>query len=167
MRIRAIKSNLIQFSWVSWCRVSLNKRLISRSDWISLLPLIIGGLQTECKVQNMPRALIIPLVTWDTKAGPLSLSRDPTGPNLGISSFSSASATSAVISVLVGNASIHLKNMSTSTRRYLKLPMLSEWQCNQFASPLRICPSGVNGPYVGFSHVGVVTFHAKSYHDLN
>lgn len=125
------------------------------------------GLQMECKVQNRPRALVIPLVTWDTKAGPLSLSRDPTSPNLGISSFSNASATSAAISVVVGNASIYLRNMSTSTRRYLKFPMLSVWQCNQFASPLRICPFGMNGPYVGVSHVGVLTFHAKSYHDLN
>ena len=39
-----------------------------------------------------------------------------------IISFSNALATSAALSVLAGNASIHPENVCTSTQRYLKLP---------------------------------------------
>lgn len=125
------------------------------------------GLQTECKVQNRPRALIIPLVTWYTKAGPLSLSRDPIRANLGISLFSNASATSAAISVLVGNASVHLKKCPLAPGDAWSCP------CSQYDSVINLpvlsgyVPLVWMGLYVGVSHVGVVTFHAKSYHDLN
>ena len=50
-----------------------------------------------------------------------SLCKDAGSPNLGIIYFSNALASSAAISVLVWNASIHLENVSASTRSCLKL----------------------------------------------
>lgn len=90
---RAIGSNLIQFSWVSWCiwakvhfKVQLN--LSTFPDY--------WGLGAECKVQGTR----IPSVIWDMNAVLLPLCPNPGSPNLGIISFSNTLATLTAISVL-------------------------------------------------------------------
>ena len=60
-------------------------------------------------------------ITWDTNSGPLLLCRDPGSQNLGII-FLYYLATLAAVSGLVENASTHPENISTSTKKYLKLP---------------------------------------------
>ena len=55
-------------------------------------------------------------LTGDTNDGPLSFYRDPGSPNSGIIPFSNVLTTPAAISVLSGNASIHLENVSTRDR---------------------------------------------------
>ena len=59
------------------------------------------------------------LLTWATKAGPLS---DPITCgilNQGMISFKTFLATTMAVSFLVGMASVHLEKVSTKTRRYL------------------------------------------------
>ena len=58
----------------------------------------------------MLRALVIPFVTWDPNAGPLSCCRNPGSPNLVVISFNTL-ATFAAGWVLVGNASVHPENV--------------------------------------------------------
>ena len=73
---------------------------------------------------------------------------DPRSPKLGSISFCNALATSAAISVVAGNASIHSEHVSTSTERELKLPVLSACEISLPVFP-GICPSGLNGPNLG------------------
>ena len=135
------------------------------------------GLQAECKVLFMPRVLVIPFVTWDMNTEAFSVCRDLGSPNLDIISLSNNLATLAAISVLVGNTSTHPENISTSTRRYLKLP-------NQSSCLSQDMSLESDGSYVeasGVSNVRAVhctdgarlnflidyTFHVRSYQDLN
>ena len=143
---RAIRNNLIQFSRVSWRRLAKAPFKV----WLNLSTFPDDwGLQVECKVHFMPRALVIPFVMWDTNPGPLSICRDPGTPNLGIISSSNALTTSVAVSVLAGNASIHLENASTST----EIPEIAWYSRHDSEINLpifpRICPSGLNGPYLG------------------
>ena len=70
----------------------------------------------------MPRTPVIPFVTWNTNAGSSLLCRDPGNPNLKIIVFSNTLATSAAVSVLAENASVHWENVCTRTKGYLKFP---------------------------------------------
>ena len=104
---------LVQLSWVSLhslAKVSFKVGMVFPTflnDW---------GLQAECKVHFTPRALIISFVAfWDTNAGSLSLYGNPWSPNLGIISLSNDLAISAAISVLVGNTSVHLESVLSTT----------------------------------------------------
>lgn len=70
----------------------------------------------------MLRTPVILFVTWDTNAGSSLLCRDPGNPNLKIIIFSNTLATSAAVSVLAENASVHRENVCTRTKGYLKFP---------------------------------------------
>ena len=78
------------------------------------------------KLSARPRALIH-LVTWDTNAGPLSLSKDP-GTQTGVAGVAlfllvMPLATWAAVSLLAGYTFLsHPDNVSASTKRCLKLP---------------------------------------------
>lgn len=67
----------------------------------------------------MPKALIIPFITWDTSTRPLLLCKHPGSLNLGIISFSNALATSATASVL-------------STQKMCPLAPRNTWNCLVF-----------------------------------
>lgn len=108
------------------------------SDWTSLLSPVIGVLRLSARYILWSR----PFVIWDTNSEPLSLCRDPGRENLRIISCSNALGTSAAISVLAWNASVYPENVSTSTRRYLKLlgtlgmTVKSTFQCSPGYVPL-------------------------------
>lgn len=122
------RSNLIQFSWVSWHSL-VNTRF---KVWLHLSTFSDNwGLWAEWKVHFMPRTLVTPLFTWDTNAGSSLLCRDPGNPNLKIIIFSNTLATSDAVSVLAENASVHLENVCTRTKGYLNFPSSPDRQGNQ------------------------------------
>ena len=91
--------------------VSLSVRLVP-----STIPKL-GGLYAVCNFHLMFQVLLTCCTKSATKAGPLSDPMLVGNPNLGAISLSRHQATSDALSVWVGKASTHPKNIHTMTSR--------------------------------------------------
>ena len=149
MQSRGIRSKLTHFSWVSWH----NLPKVHFKVWLDLSTFLMIGVSRLSARSIFCPGNLPSLLSLETGMLGHYHFRDPGSPNLGIISLSNILATSAAISVLVGNA-------SNRVPQHQEIPKTAwcSWHDSEINLPIfpRICLSDLNGPYLRASGGGVL-----------